>query len=229
MKMKRLQGFLKDNGLLLVFTGLFLVCLLGQALSGRALYNETQAAHGLPAVSCWQYVRTGGFLQGMFSNWQAAILQLGSLILFGVFLRQRGAPHSMQPGEPAGRSLNDDGKAWKDAPDPKAKDRARQGTWVQRNSLSLAFFLLFGGAFVLHLFSGAKAYREEQTLSHQPVMTLRRFVVSSKFWFTTLQTWEAEYMAIALYIVLSIFLRQEGSPESKPVDAPDSETGNPNE
>ena len=227
--MMRLKKFLKDNGLLLVFTALFLACVAGQALSGRAVYNETQAQHGLPALSWWGYLRTGEFLQGMFSNWQAAILQLASLIIFGVFLRQRGAPHSMQPNQPAGSSEKEGGKAGRNTKMSRRAQGAKRGNWFQRNSLSLAFCLLFGAAFVLHLTSGAKAYNEQQALEHQPALTVNEFLGSSKFWFTTLQTWEAEYMAIALYIFLSIFLRQEGSPESKPVDAPDSETGGPNE
>ena len=227
--MMSVKKFVKDNGLLLVFTALFLVCVMGQALAGNALYNETQAGHGLARVSCWQYLRTGQFLQGMFSNWQAAILQLASLIIFGVFLRQRGAPHSMQPGEPPGKSEKEGGKAGKRARERRPRRGLKQGNWVQRNSLSLAFCLLFGAVFVLHLASGARAYNEQRMLEHQPAMTVNEFLGSSKFWFTTLQTWEAEYMAIALYIFLSIFLRQEGSPESKPVDAPNSETGDPNE
>src|ERR1700742_1966241 len=188
--MKRLKRFLKDNGLLLVFTGLFFVCMAGQALSGQALYNQTQAAHGLAAVNWWRYVRTGEFLQGMFSNWQAAILQLASLIIFGVFLRQRGAPHSMQPGEPAGKTSEEDGRARKVARVRRPRSGAKEGNWVQRNSLSLEFFLLFGAALVLHLASGVKAYNEQRALEQQPVMTVNEFFGSSKFWFTTLQTWE---------------------------------------
>ena len=226
----RVKRILKDNGLLFVFTALFLACVTGQALSGNALYNQEQAAHGLRTVNCWRYVQSGAFLQGMFSNWQAAILQLASLVLFGVFLRQRGAPHSMQPGTPAGGSSEEKRETTrKDAPIRQARWDGKEGSWVRRNSLSLVFFLLFGVAFVLHLASGKKAYNEERAMEHQPALTMAEFAGSSKFWFATLQTWEAEYMAIALYIFLSIFLRQEGSPESKPVNAPNSETGDPNE
>jgi hypothetical protein len=99
--MKKLAKFFTDNGLLIVFTLLFLVFLAGQAVAGRLAFNQTQAAHGLPSIGFREYVGTGNFLQGMFSNWQAAILQLASLIIFGVFLRQRGAPHSQKKPEGA--------------------------------------------------------------------------------------------------------------------------------
>jgi hypothetical protein len=94
-----LKKFFAENGLLIVFTALFLACLAGQMLSGHALYDSTQRHAGKPVDSMLAYVCTGPFLQGMFSNWQAAILQLGSLIVFGIFLRQRGAPHSLPTNE----------------------------------------------------------------------------------------------------------------------------------
>ena len=237
--MKRLRKFFSDNGLLLIFVALFLACLLGQALSGFSLYNETQAAHGATQSGFWPYLATGGFLQGMFANWQAAILQLGSLIIFGIFLRQRGAAHSLKPGSsgatrkrplhafremrrstPKGSTRTSPRKAH-DSPD-------RRGNWLRDNSLSIAFALLFFITFLLHLFSGEASFNHQRAFNHQSALTAAQFFVSSKFWFITLQTWEAEYMAIALYIFLSIFLRQKGSPESKPVDSPDSETGETN-
>lgn len=157
------------------------------------------------------------FLQGVFSNWQAALLQLGSLIIFGVYLRQRGAPHSRKLGTP--RNPNPQGKSlW----------RGKKREWLRRNSLSLAFFSLFLLTFLLHLLSGAASYNQQRAYSHLPPLSVSAFFVSSTFWFSTFQTWQAEYMAIALYILLSVFLRQEGSPESKPVGAPNTATGNPN-
>lgn len=195
---------------------LFVGFLLAQSFSGLSLFNHTRAAHGLGEIGYWKYVRTGTFLQGMFSNWQAAILQLASLIIFGVYLHQRGAPHSRKSisfGHPEHRE-----KRW-----PGDKHG-----WLRRNSLSLTFVVLFVAGFFLHLFSGAAAYNQQRAYSHQPPLSTLAFSTSAKFWFTTFQTWEAEYMAIALYILLSIFLRQEGSPESKPVEASNKDTGDPN-
>lgn len=237
--MKRLRKFLSDNGLLLIFVALFLACLLGQALCGLSLYNETQSLHGLPQSGFWPYLATGGFLQGMFANWQAAILQLGSLIIFGIFLRQRGAAHSLKPGSSdktrkrplhAFHAVRSSTPRQSTEPSDR-KEHVSAGpapNWLHDNSLSIAFVLLFLITFLLHLFSGAADFNHQRAFDRQPALSAVQFLVSSKFWFTTLQTWEAEYMAIALYIFLSIFLRQEGSPESKPADSPDAETGETN-
>jgi hypothetical protein len=226
--MKKLAKFFTDNGLLIVFTLLFLVFLAGQAVAGRLAFNQTQAAHGLPSIGFREYVGTGNFLQGMFSNWQAAILQLASLIIFGVFLRQRGAPHSRAQKKSEGPSSGPRQSKRGSGGDKHTRSGKTQ-SWIYDNSLSIAFASIFVAIFCLHVFSGVAAYNQQRALIHQPPLSAPTFFVSSTFWFSTLQTWEAEYMAIALYLFLSIFLRQERSPESKPADAPDSDTGDANQ
>lgn len=210
-----LAKFFRDNGLTITLLLLFAAFLVGQFASGFNLYNEQHRNHGLPEIGYREFLGTGTFLDGVFANWQAAVLQLASLIIFGMFLYQRGATHSRSPGhshpERLGRGVFH-----------------RLRTWVYDNSLSLAFIALFLASFVLHAITGAASYNEERALSHEPPLSVVSFVVSAKFWFMTFQTWQAEYFAIAVYIVLSIFLRQENSPESKPVDSSDDETGEAN-
>ncbi len=213
--MRTLAKFIADHSLSIAFILLFIACILGQSFSGLSLYNQVQSAHGLQPIGYWRFLGTGMFLQGVFSNWQAALLQLGSLIIFGVYLRQRGAPHSRKPGT----SQNTHSKSlW----------RGKKRDWPRRNSLSLAFFALFLLAFLLHLLSGAADYNQQRAFSHEAPLSIAAFFVSAKFWFATFQTWQAEYMAIAVYILLSVFLRQEGSPESKPVGASNASTGETN-
>jgi hypothetical protein len=53
-------------------------------------------------------------------------------------------------------------------------------------------------------------------------------LISAKFWSSILQTWQAEYLAIALFVLLSVFLRQQDSAESKPVESSDATTGEAN-
>ncbi|ACO32579.1 MULTISPECIES: DUF6766 family protein [Acidobacterium] len=215
--MRKLAKWIDDHSLLLAFVFLFLLCLICQIISGTDQYNQNQSMQGLHTVSRMQYLATGNFLDGMFSNWQAAVLQLGTLIVFAVFLKTRGAAHSLRPG--GQRKSKTEGK----------KHRGKkQRSWLYRNSLSLAFALLFGAFFGLHLVTASSANNEQRALMHQPPIGLGAFAVSSTFWFETTQTWEAEFMAIGLYIFLSIYLRQEGSPESKPVDAGDNDTGETN-
>jgi hypothetical protein len=211
--MQSISKFIKTNGLSIVLFSLFVVFLVGQSVAGFLFYNEQQASHGAAQIGYWQFLGSGTFLNGIFSNWQAAILQLASLIIFGVFLVQRGATHSRKHREPG------------------PKDRSTIGSarnWMYRNSLSLAFLALFAISFALHVLTGAAAYNEQRALSGQPALSSLDFFFSAKFWFSTLQTWEAEYFAIGVYMILSIFLRQEGSPESKPVESSNEETGEGN-
>ena len=224
----RIRRFVRDNALLLAFTSLFILCLAGQAISGAVLNDATRQQHGLSPLSHWRYLATGTFLQGMFANWQAAILQLGSLILLGVHLRQRGDPHSIKGGK-AEKSGSTQYGPMRPLALNKRKLPDAMPQWLHDNSLSIAFVVLFAVTFALHALSGAAAYNVQRGYDHLPRLSLMAFVGSAKFWFTTLQTWEAEYMAIALYILLSIFLRQKGSPESKPPEASNADTGHPNE
>lgn len=217
----KLWKFVTDHGLLLSFLGLFVVFLFGQVVAGQMAYSHSLVEHGLGAVGYWQYVRTGNFLEGIFANWQAALLQLGALIVFAVFLRTRGAAHSLRT-EKSNRQRRAEERR-KDKSRPK---RAR--SWIYRNSLSLAFLVLFLVCFVLHLLSATAAYNEQRSLTRRAPVAVGAYFLSSRFWFETMQTWEAEFMAIGLYVGLSIFLRQEGSPESKPVESRNDTTGETN-
>ncbi|HVZ54531.1 MAG TPA: DUF6766 family protein [Pseudolabrys sp.] len=207
-RLDRLGSFLRDSSLTLTLLGLFLVCLAATFAMGFELYREQ---HGTPHQTFIGYLTTGTFLNAIVVNCQAAILQLACLIIFGVFLVQRGATHSRKS-----TSRNRD------------LGGAALSTWFHRNSLGLAFVCTFLVAFVLHVITGLWAYNEQRALTHDPPLSLGAFVLSWKLWFMTFQTWQAEFFAIGFYMVLSIVLRQAGSPESKPVKASNSETGEAN-
>lgn len=212
-RMRRLTHAIKDNSLSIVLFALFVICISAQSLAGWRVQNETLAAHGQTLIGYRHFLSTGAFLEGLASNWQAAVLQLGSLIVFSGFLYQRGAPHSRDP-------LKTERK--------QRRRKAGRFSWFYRNSLSLAFLLLFVLALAVHVVFGANAYNEERALAGQPPISVAAFLISAKFWSTTLQTWQAEYLVIALYVVLTIFLRQQGSPESKPVESRNETTGEAN-
>jgi len=204
---------IKYNSLSIVLFVLFAICMFAQSFAGWRLQNETLTAHGQASIGYWDNLLTGTFLEGLASNWQAAFLQLASLILFSSFLYQRGAPHSRDPL--LGKHMPQRGKAGR-------------FTWFYRYSLFLAFLLLFVVSLALHVAFGTKAYNEERDLMGQPPISMAVFLFSAKFWSSTLQTWQAEYLAIATFVVLSIFLRQEDSAESKPVEASNESTGEAN-
>lgn len=221
----RLKKLISDDSMSIALFSLFLLCVVGQGLSGWSAYDGSlKAAHFRP-IGLGAYLGTGNFLDGILSNWQAAILQLAVLIAFGSVLRQRGAAHSRQP-EPnsrAAKALSHRTVEWKLRPRSTARE------WFYGNSLSLAFLAMFLAAFVLHALFGYWAYNEEQALRHLPPSPFGAYAASSSFWFSVFQCWEAEFAVIGIYIVLSIFLRQDHSSESKPVGASDGQTGGANE
>ncbi|HKY45275.1 MAG TPA: DUF6766 family protein [Pyrinomonadaceae bacterium] len=214
-----------ENGLSIVFLGFFLLILVGQAAAGHYAYNEEQLEHGQPAVNFLGYLGSSHFLEATMENWESEFLQMFAFILLTAFLFQKGSAESKKPDEPEKvdrhprKSSNK-----KDAPWP-----VRKGGLVltlYENSLSLAFLLLFVMAFLLHAVGGAEEYNQNQREhgSSEVVSTLE-YMGTPQFWFESLQNWQSEFLAVGAMVVLSIFLRQRGSPESKPVDSPHSETG----
>jgi hypothetical protein len=212
--MRRLIHPIKDNSLSIILFALFAICISAQSLAGWRLQNETLAAHGQAPVGYWHNLSTGTFLEGLATNWQAAFPQLASLTVFSAFLYQRGAPHSRDP-----RLVKDK---------KKRREENSRFNWLYRNSLFLAFVALFVLSLALDVVAGDKAYNEVRSLEAQPPISIAAFLVSAKFWSSTLQTWQAEYLAIAVFVVLSIFLRQQDSAESKPQLAPKQITRSPN-
>jgi len=210
--MSPFRAWLKDNGLSLTFVGLFVVCLAWTSTSGMAAYNDTLFAHGLAPVGYARYLGTGNFLSAVFANCQAATLQLGSLILLGRRLYQRGAPHSRKLDHVPGAHGED----------------AVPASWWYRNSLGLAFAAMFIASFVVHVLASHADYDHTRALSGEGPVDIRHYMLSGHLWFKTMQAWQAEFFAIGAYLILSVFLRQQESPESKPVGASNAATGETN-
>jgi hypothetical protein len=211
-----MRRVLRENGLSIVVFGLFLLCMVGQVSSGHLQYNEERRERGESSLELSDYLTSGHFLEATAENWESEFLQMAAYVLLTVFLYQKGSSESKRLDEP--EAVDRDPRAARlksDAPWP-----VRRGGWILRvyeNSLSIAFLLLFAASFALHACGGA---REEN------VSTLQ-YVATSKFWFESFQNWQSEFLSLAAMAVLSIFLRQRGSPESKPVDAAHSDTGAP--
>lgn len=221
-----MKRFFRDNGLSLLLGGMFIAVLVGQSIVGRLEYNSDQTDHGRQTIGYLAYLETSHFLEGTMENWESEFLQMFVYVIATIFLFQRGSSESKDPDEtdPVDRdprSSNDK----KDAPWP-----VRRGGIVLRlyeNSLSLAFLLLFAVAFVLHAVGGAGEYnREQQEHGHAERVSTIQYIETSRFWYESLQNWQSEFLAIFSMVTLSIWLRQRGSPESKPVDAAHSDTGN---
>ena len=220
-----MRKILHENGLSIVFLGLFILILVGQAAAGHFAYNEEQQEHGQPTVDFVGYIGSSHFLEATMENWESEFLQMFAFVVLTAFLFQKGSAESKDPDkrEPADRDPRKS-RNKKDAPWPVRKGGL--ALTLYENSLSLAFLLMFLVAFILHAVGGAEEYNQNQQEhgSGEVVSTLE-YMGTPQFWFESLQNWQSEFLAVGAMVVLSIFLRQRGSPESKPVDSPHSETG----
>jgi hypothetical protein len=215
--------WLKDHGLLLVNLLLFLAFLVGMAITGWQVANEELLEHGAPAETFTQFLASGDFYEAVFENWESEFLQMGAYVVLTVFLFQRGSSESKPPDEASPQ----DEDPRRHANDPEAPWPVRHGGFVLKlyeNSLFILFVVLFVLSFAAHAISGAAAYSEEQQLHGSPGVTPFEYLGTSQFWFESFQNWQSEFMVVALLVGAAVWLRQRGSPESKPVAAPHSET-----
>ncbi|TGE26781.1 hypothetical protein E5K02_16130 [Hymenobacter metallicola] len=214
--------FLYENSLLLVGFALVLLTMVGQALTGWKEYNADLEDLHLAPLSLGQYLTSGHFLEATFENWESEFLQMGLFVLLTIWLRQKGSSESKKLYEQEEVDRQPDpGK--EDAPGP-----VKRGGWVltlYKKSLSIAFFLLFFASVWLHARGGLEVYNIEQRQHGEPTATLLEFMTTSRFWFQSFQNWQSEFLSIVAIVGLSIYLRQHGSPQSKPVDASNDETG----
>lgn len=224
--MRSARRFAKENGLALSFGVLFLAALVGQSIAGHASYNADQLAHGSEAISFWRYVSSSDFAVDVLENWQSEYLQFTLFILATVWLVQRGSPESKELGR-AGTESDAEQRvgahARADAP-----RWARAGgvrTRIYANSLLLVMAAIWVASWLGQSIAGRVVYNQEQLDHGEPALSWLHYLGSADFWDRTLQNWQSELLAVGSMVVLSIYLRQRGSPESKPVGAPHASTG----
>jgi len=220
----RTRNRVRDNGLVLAMFGFFLVFLVIQSVSGFRVYNADQTEHGQAAVAFSTYLHSGHFVEAIFENWESEFLQMAAYVLFTVFLFQRGSSESKDP-DGAPHPSDEDPRAARDRPDAPWPVR-RGGLWLKlyENSLVITLVALFLLSFVLHVAGGAKEFNEEQRAHGGETVSMLGFLGTSQFWFESMQNWQSEFLSVGMLLVLSIWLRQRGSPESKPVASPNSGT-----
>jgi hypothetical protein len=218
----RWKRFLYENSLLLVVALFAVLTIVPQTLTGWHVYNEELNDHGLPELALGSYVGSGHWLEATFENWESEFLQMGLFVLLAVWLRQKGSTESKKLYEREEVDRDGDPKR-KGAPWP-----VRRGGIVlalYRNSLAIAFFVLFLASMWLHARGGAEVESIERVAKGEPPVDTLAYMGTSKFWFESLQNWQSEFVAIVSIVGLTIFLRQKGSPQSKPVDESNDETG----
>ena len=219
-----MRRIVRDQGLTLAMFGIFAVLLVGQSVTGQHDYNQDQRDHGEATVSYPTYLTTGHFVEATFENWESEFLQMGMYVFLTALLFQRGSSESKDPD--GDNPVDEDPRLARyraDAPWPVRKGGL--ALHLYNHSLSASLLLLFAISFVLHAYGGAREYSQEQLAHGGEAVSMLGFMTTSSFWFQSFQNWQSEFLAVASLAVLSIFLRQKGSPESKPVAAPHYKTG----
>ncbi|MEY2471262.1 MAG: hypothetical protein QOK28_591 [Actinomycetota bacterium] len=219
-----MKRIFRANGLsLVVFGFFFLTFWAGQTLTGLHSYNSEQKQHHESTATLGQYLSTAHFGEATFENWESEFLQMGAFVLLTIGLRQKGSSES----KPVDRADDVDEDPRDHQDDPDAPWPVRQGGLilaVYENSLSIAFIFLFLGSFLGHLLTGTRNFNNEELAHGGHAISTLQYLHSSQLWFESFQNWQSEFLAVASIVVFTIFLRQRGSSESKPVHAPHVET-----
>lgn len=218
------RSFWRDNGLTIALLSLFALSLIGQALTGWGADSTERQLHDQSAQSLPAFLMGGEFLSTLFENWESEFLQMWAYVMLTAYLFQRGSPESKDPDqrEPQDR-------------DPALAADKREAPWPVRagglvraayaHSLGIAMLILFLLSWVLHWLNSARQASDQAALHGQPPVDAVVYLADPQFWFESFQNWQSEFFSTAVLIVLAIYLRERGSPESKPVAAPHSQTG----
>jgi uncharacterized protein DUF6766 len=222
--MKKFKQLLFDNGLVLLMFGMFAVFLVGLIITGYQYNNEELASHKQPAEALGQYVVSGEFVEAVFENWESEFLQMATLVIATIFLRQKGAPDSKKL---RGKSEVDTTSRYSIIHASSWPNRTKaMGEALYANSLSIALLVLFVISFVLHAAGGTVARNDEAQFHHEPEISTMQYVASSQFWFESFQNWQSEFLSVGALLLFSVYLRQRGSPQSKAVGSSNQKTGN---
>jgi hypothetical protein len=223
---------LRDHSLSLFFLTIFVAALIGQAIAGHAEYNNDEVTHARlldeqpETLSFWRYIVSSHFGQAVMENWQSEYLQFTLFIVATVWFVQKGSPESKEL-ETAGRESDAEQKVGEHATAESPKWAKARGLklWLYSNSLLIVMGLIWLGSWFAHSVTGWSTYNAQQIEHEDEPLSWIEYLGSADFWQTTLQNWQSEFLAVGSMAVLAIYLRQRGSPESKPVGAPHEATG----
>lgn len=210
-----LRRQLYNNGLLAAMFGIFALSLIGMSITGWATNNDELKSHNKSTQSYGSYLTSGNFVEGVFENWESEFLQMWALTILTIYLRQIGSKDSKPL---RGKTPQDTRPRYtlRNASTPGAKLIALRHT-IYSHSLGLALLGLFIMSFSLHAAGGAAAYNEENRQHGEGTVSVIGYVATSQFWYESLQNWQSEFLSIGVLMLLSIKLRERGSPQSKPV------------
>ena len=221
-----MRTFLRENGLSLFFAATFLATLIAQSFAGQHSYNAEQLEHGGPLVSWWEYVTSAGYWGAVMENWQSEFLQFTVFIGVTIWLVQKGSNESKQL-EDAGRETDEQQKVGRHIKE-RSPRWAKAGGWKTRlyeNSLLITMSAIFFATWFAQSLNNWRVFNDEREEHSEATVSWGRYLLDPDFWEKTLQNWQSEFLAVGVMVVFTIYLRQRGSPESKPVGAPHDETG----
>lgn len=214
---------LKNNGLTIALLLLFAFSITGQWLAGWHVTNDDLLEHHKPVMTLARYSVSPDFLSAVFENWESEFLQMATYVLLTAVLVQRGSAESKEPD--AGPRDGDLVRRGDEPGAPRALRAGRIGRAIYSRSLFLALATLFVLSFVVHWTQSAHVAAREAMEHGAKPPTVLGYLGDAQLWFESFQNWQSEFLSTAVLVVLSIFLRQRGSPESKPVTAPNAQTG----
>jgi Domain of unknown function (DUF6766) len=221
-----MRAWLRDNSLSVFFFAIFVMAVAGQSLAGQRAYNAEQSSHGEPGVTYLQYLTSADFGEALMENWQSEYLQFTLFILATIWLVQRGSNESKPPqdiGTESDQRQLVGGHAQANSP-----LWAKVGGWrthLYSNSLLIVMTAIFFASWLGQSVNGWRAYNDELAEHGEAAIGWTSYFASAEFWEMTLQNWQSEFLAVGTMAVYTIYLRQRGSPESKPVGAPHDQTG----
>lgn len=215
------KTWLYRNGLSVFFITIFLITLAAQAVTGWKEHNSELNDQNALSISFTTYLRSGHFISATFENFESEFLQMALYVALTISLRQIGSAESKKLDEP--EEVDREPKSA-----PNAPWAVRKGGWILKvysHSLSIVFGLLFLISWTMHFYGSWQDNNIALKLKGKPLVSMTEYLGEPNFWFETFQNWQSEFLSVASIVILTIFLRQKGSPESKPVDAPHLETG----
>ena len=221
-----MRKFIRGHSLSLFFLLLFLAALIGQAIAGHVLHNEDAVAHHGTTMSFWRYLVSSDFGNPVMENWQSEYLQFMLFMLATIWLIERGSPESKPPDKQGTESEKEQkiGRyAKQDSPDW-ARPRGIK-TFVYSNSLLIVMSIIFFGSWFAQSVTGWTRFNSDQVAHHEKIVSWLGYVGSADFWEATLENWQSEFLAVGSFVAITVFLRQRGSSQSKPVGTSHEATG----
>ena len=213
----------KNNSLTIVLMLLFAATIIGQWVMGWHVENEELSRHGEAAITLGQYITDSNFISSVFENWESEFLQMSAYVVLTAVLVQKGSAESRDPEEPPRDAGLAEQAHRKGA--PRILSGGALARWLYAHSLGTLLFLLFIASFILHWLGSARVAAEEALRHGEEALPALAYLGDPQLWFESFQNWQSEFLSTAVLVVLSIFLRQAESPESKAVAAPHDETG----